>query len=204
MPSKKSFQNRSGPASEFIAEKVRHQVAVQRFAFPFFDAAPRQLEKFWEQRNIYNRATNAAWVDAGPCNFSGRATCLVMDPIDPAQMYAGSAAGGLWKTKDAGKTWVPCWPNSLNQNIGALAIDPDNCSHIICATGEGNFSTASCPGSGIYSSLDGGFTWRSLFFTPGKRRMTTEARDDMPRRVSSISFSAVDPAIHRREVRGSQ
>src|SRR5437773_1907290 len=178
---------------EFRTERQRHEVAVQRFASPLRDAAPRALEEFWQGRHTFNRAANAHWVDGGPTNFSGRATCLAVDPRNSKRLYAGSAAGGLWVSENKGGIWKSCWPNSLSQNIGAVAIDPDNSARIICATGEGNLSTASYPGGGIYLSDDGGFTWTSLFWKPGKRRMPAEDRDRMPRRVSCIAFSAKNP-----------
>jgi photosystem II stability/assembly factor-like uncharacterized protein len=171
-------------------QKIRHEVAIQRFAFPLRDAAPRDLEEFWEKRHAYPQAANADWKDAGPCNFSGRVTCLAIDPANPQRLFAGSAAGGLWKSEDEGNLWTSCWPNSLNQNIGAVAIDPDNSSVIICATGEGNLATASYPGSGIYVSRDGGLTWRSFIYIAGKMasRMTSRDREIVPRRVSAISI----------------
>jgi photosystem II stability/assembly factor-like uncharacterized protein len=173
---------------EFRVEKQRHEIAIQRFAIPLRDAAPRALEKFWGLRHTYDRATNVDWKDMGPSNFSGRATCLVVHPTDRKLLYAGSAAGGLWKSEDGGDHWTSCWPNALSQNIGAVAIDPSDPSRILCATGEGNLSTASYPGSGIYASDDGGFSWTSFIFVPGHRRMTSQDRDRMPRRVCGISF----------------
>jgi hypothetical protein len=181
-----------------FTQKFRHEVAIQRFASPSRDAAPRDLEEFWLSRHKYRKAVNALWEDAGPCNFSGRTTCLAADPKTllpedsntPSIFYAGSAAGGLWKSANWGGTWESCWPASLSQSIGAVAIDPRNSSHIICATGEGNLETASYPGSGIYESEDAGFTWRPLGFVPGRRRLTSDDRDRAPRRVASISFSA--------------
>jgi photosystem II stability/assembly factor-like uncharacterized protein len=186
--------------NEFRAERQRHEVAVQRFASPQRDAAPHALEEFWENRHMYDRAENATWKDKGPCNFSGRATCLVVDPRQPNLLYAGSAGGGLWKSEDGGESWNSCWPNSLSQNIGAVAIDPENCAHIICATGEGNFSNASYPGSGIYLSDDCGVTWRSFIFVPLQRRIKAADRERMPRRVSCIAFSPKDPELGRTRI----
>ena len=177
----------------FQVEKQRHEVAVQRFAVPLRDAAPRALEAFWSMRHSFDRATNARWENCGPDNFSGRATCLAIDPKVPTLMYAGSAAGGLWKSEDGGENWWSCWPHALSQNIGAVAIDPDNCARVICATGEGNLSTASYPGSGIYLSDDAGFSWTSYLRVPRQRRMTPEDRDSMPRRVCGIAFGARNP-----------
>ena len=75
---------------------------------------------------------------------------------------------------------------------------PGQSRSILCATGEGNISNASYPGSGIYLSDDGGFTWRSFIFIPGQRRISPEDRDRMPRRVASISFSAQNPELGQR------
>ncbi|HUQ93564.1 MAG TPA: hypothetical protein VM120_17925 [Bryobacteraceae bacterium] len=188
------------PEGAFTPEKVRHEVAIQRFASPLRDAAPRDLEAFWQNRHTYNRATNAVWQDSGPSNFSGRATCLAMDRKHPKVVYAGSAAGGLWKSLDGAGTFQSCWPNGVSQNIGAVTIDSDNPQHIVCATGEANLSSASYPGSGIYSSEDGGLTWRSFVWIPGKRRMSADDREQMPRRVSSISYSAKDKVTHNRQI----
>ena len=68
-------------------------------------------------RHSFDRATNARWENCGPDNFSGRATCLAIDPKVPTLMYAGSAAGGLWKSEDGGENWWSCWPHALSQNI---------------------------------------------------------------------------------------
>lgn len=191
--------------SSFKPEKMRHEVAVQRFASPLRDAAPRALEAFWHDRHTFDRAVNANWTDMGPANYSGRATCLAAHPANPKVLYAGSAAGGLWKSIDGGDSWQSCWPHSLSQNIGAVAIDPGNSERLVCATGEGNLSTASYPGSGIFISEDCGFSWLSFIWLPGKRRMDADDRDTMPRRVASISFSAPDPSMggERRVAFGS-
>ena len=181
-----------------FTQKLRHEVAVQRFAAPARDAAPRDQEEFWLNRHKYPKAANALWQDAGPCNFTGRITCLAGDPktllaensTTPSVLYAGSAAGGLWKSANWGGNWESCWPASLNQNIGAVAIDPKDPLHIVCATGEGNLASATYPGSGVYESNDGAFTWLPYGYVPGKRRLTAEDRDHGPRRVASISISA--------------
>src|SRR3954471_19306523 len=102
---------------QFETEKQRHEVAIQKFAVPLRDAAPRSLEAFWQSRHIYDRAAGVTWEDLGPCNLSGRATCLAIDPHNPKVLYAGSAAGGLWKSQNEGASWASCWPNGLNQNI---------------------------------------------------------------------------------------
>ena len=46
------------------------------------------------------------WRLVGPFR-GGWATCAAGVPDDPAVYYFGAAAGGVWKTDDAGQTWEP-------------------------------------------------------------------------------------------------
>jgi len=141
------------------------------------------------------------WEPVGPVNFAGRVTALAIRP-DGKMLFAGTAAGGIWRSVDLGTTWLPPtnvllpplgntdprraqikgWPTN---NIGALAIDPHNPDHILAATGEANGSGDSYPGCGIFHSLDSGETWHPLAFTHDT---------GLPRRIGTI---AVDPANPR-------
>ncbi len=42
-----------------------------------------------------------------PSAVTGRVTGVVADPSDPNVIYAATAAGGVWKTKNGGQTWLP-------------------------------------------------------------------------------------------------
>jgi photosystem II stability/assembly factor-like uncharacterized protein len=136
----------------------------------------------------------------GPVNFAGRVTSLAYDP-DGRVLYAGAAAGGIWRSFDLGQKWIPPspvlqppigntdpalarikgWPTN---NIGSLAIDPHNHDHIVCGTGEANGSADAYPGCGIFHSLDRGETWHVLAYT------TTAG---LPRRIGTLAIDPNDP-----------
>jgi photosystem II stability/assembly factor-like uncharacterized protein len=103
------------------------------------------------------------WELAGPTNVGGRMTCLVCHPDKPDTIWAGSAAGGVWKSEKAGNGWKMVWKDQeATLNIGALALDPKDPDHLYCGTGEANLLPDSYPGVGLYHSQDGGETWDLL------------------------------------------
>src|SRR5262245_41838338 len=50
--------------------------------------------------------TAITWTFAGPSESSDRFTALAVDPRSDSVIYAAAAAGGIWKTLDAGATWT--------------------------------------------------------------------------------------------------
>ncbi len=177
----------------FLTEKPRQEWFYRRTSFPLRDAAPRELERFWEHQARFDRGKGPQgeklhWEDLGPSNFAGRVTCLVVDPHHPDTVFAGSAGGGVWMSKDQGRRWESYWPKWFSQNIGALAIYPTPKSHLlVCATGEANQSPDSYPGSGVYAMQEGG-PWKPYFTAPGGRPLSRAARDVLPRRVGTITY----------------
>ena len=78
---------------------------------------------------------------------------------DGQTVYAGGAAGGVWRSFDGGQHWTPVFDQQDNLSIGALAINPADHS-IWVGTGEPNTSADSYSGDGIYRSGNDGRTWR--------------------------------------------
>jgi photosystem II stability/assembly factor-like uncharacterized protein len=102
------------------------------------------------------------WKSIGPTNIGGRMTSIVCHPAKPDWIWAGAAAGGVWKSDDAGRTWCSLWRHQESLNVGSLAIDQKNPALIYCGTGEANLSADSYAGVGIYRTTDGGDTWTLL------------------------------------------
>lgn len=92
---------------------------------------------------------------------SGRVTALAYDGPHHI-LYAGGAAGGVWKSANNGVTWAPLTDTQPSLAIGALALDPSNPLIIYAGTGEPNFSVDSYYGDGILKSINGGATWTVL------------------------------------------
>jgi photosystem II stability/assembly factor-like uncharacterized protein len=76
--------------------------------------------------------------------------------------YIGVNNGGVWKTTDAGRTWIPIFDKEPTGSIGALAVAPSNPDVIYVGSGEGLRRPDLSTGDGIYRSTDGGSTWTHL------------------------------------------
>jgi photosystem II stability/assembly factor-like uncharacterized protein len=138
----------------------------QHVSFPMRDAAPVELERFWAGATRVNAEIPPEhhWDCLGPHNIAGRVTALVIHPGTPERWLAGSAAGGVWITNDAGESWSQTWSRFAPQSIGALAwVQWDGVWTLIAATGEANMSADTYPGSGLYISFDCGLTWQGMF-----------------------------------------
>jgi photosystem II stability/assembly factor-like uncharacterized protein len=93
---------------------------------------------------------------------SGRTSAVAVDPTDPNVVYIGGAQGGIWKSTDAGATWMPLSDFEASLAIGSIAIDPTNPQVIYVGTGEQTFSVGSYYGAGILKSTDGGASWTQM------------------------------------------
>ena len=125
----------------------------------------------------------ASWESVGPTNIGGRITSLACHPVHPERLFAGSAGGGIWYSKDAGQNWQACWNDQDILNIGSLVIDQNNPDTIYAGTGEANLSSDSYPGIGLYRSTDSGRTWQ-LF--------AASDRSGIPKRIGVIKIDPFD------------
>jgi hypothetical protein len=89
----------------------------------------------------------ATWTAFGNLPFAFL-TALVMDPLTPTTLYAGTLDGGVFKSLDSGVTWQPSGSGIFDGKVFSLAIDPVN-PQILHAGGF----------AGIYRSKDAGATW---------------------------------------------
>ncbi len=98
----------------------------------------------------------------GPGGMSGRVTAIDVVTDNSDIMYVGTASGGLWKSTSGGIKWDPIFDKEVTASIGAVAIQQSNPSVIWVGTGEGNPRNSLNGGYGIYKSLDGGKSWKSM------------------------------------------
>ncbi|MCF8238311.1 MAG: hypothetical protein K9I85_09165 [Saprospiraceae bacterium] len=125
------------------------------------------------------------WKPLGPKNIGGRTLCVAFHPQNPDIVYAGSASGGLWVTKNGGlgpTAWERISTGYPVLGVSAILIDPADPDRMWIGTGEMYNQKAATPGTinrftrgtygiGILRSTDGGQTWSpSLDWTSGPLR----------------------------------
>lgn len=112
--------------------------------------------------------------------MAGRVPAIAVDPSEPDHVLVGTAAGGVWETRDGGANWTPRTDDQPTLSIGALAFDPSDPSTVYAGTGEGN-SEYFHLGQGILVSRDGGSTWSviaaDVFAGIGFYRLLVDPRD---------------------------
>ena len=101
------------------------------------------------------------WRSIGPFR-GGWSTCAVGIPDQPDVFYFGAAVGGVWKTDDAGRTWMPLFQHERAASVDAIAIAASNPKIIYVGTGQVETRYDIAAGNGVYRSDDGGLTWRHI------------------------------------------
>jgi hypothetical protein len=103
------------------------------------------------------------WTSIGPRNVNGRIKSLAIHPTNANILWAGAANGGVWKTVDAGATWLPMMAQELSLAIGALAVSASSPTVLYAATGENTPGWGpSWPGVGVYRTANAGGSWTLL------------------------------------------
>ena len=97
----------------------------------------------------------------------GRTRAATGVPSQPNVFYVGQVNGGVWKSDDYGRSWVPIFDHESTQSIGAIAVAPSNPNIIYVGSGEGLHRPDLSVGNGIYKSTDAGKTWTHLGLRDG-------------------------------------
>jgi photosystem II stability/assembly factor-like uncharacterized protein len=108
------------------------------------------------------------WRHVGPFR-GGRTVAAVGIPDRPNVFYIGVNNGGVWRSTDYGRVWVPIFDSQPTGSIGALAIAPSNPEVIYVGSGEGLQRPDLSTGDGIYKSADGGKSWQHLGLRDGQQ-----------------------------------
>src|SRR6478609_6148414 len=101
------------------------------------------------------------WRMIGP-HRGGRTVGAVGVPQQPNVFYIGVNNGGVWKTTDYGRTWMPIFDDQPTGSIGDIAVSPSNPNVIYAGSGEGLQRPDLSVGNGMYRSSDAGKTWSYL------------------------------------------
>ncbi len=128
-------------------------------------------------------------------------TCLAVDPFQPERVYCGTYRRGLWRSVDAGHTWLPVGdsytqsmqsgpsakPGIAQEDISAVAVSP-----IERSNGYG-VVYAGTEMSHMYRSDDGGESWQEL---TGIRELPSSSTWRFPPKPSTHHARWITPDPH--------
>ena len=101
------------------------------------------------------------WRMLGPFR-GGRVNGVSGVPGQPNTFYMGSVGGGVWKTTNAGRTWLPIFDSQPVASIGSVAVAYSNTNIVYVGTGEGDMRSQISYGNGMYKSTDAGKNWTHI------------------------------------------
>jgi photosystem II stability/assembly factor-like uncharacterized protein len=114
--------------------------------------------------------TPGRWVNIGPApmvrgntldGHSGRVASIAVDPSNPERWLLGVGNGGVWETRDSGRTWQAIADDAPTLASGDIAFAPSDANVIYAATGEPVYGMGH-GGLGILRSTDSGRSWLLL------------------------------------------
>ena len=99
------------------------------------------------------------WRNIGPYH-GGRVSAVTGAIGQPGVFYAGTPAGGVWKTTSGGAVWFPIFDQFTNvDSIGSVQVAPSDPNIVYVGTGD---SVQGSSGDGMYRSADAGATWTHI------------------------------------------
>lgn len=114
------------------------------------------------QESISQAANSLTLREIGPAVAGGRIADIEVHPGDKSVWYVAVGSGGLWKTTNAGTTWIPVFDDQPSYSIGDVALDPSNPEVVWVGTGENVSGRHVAWGDGVYRSRDGGRSWEQM------------------------------------------
>ena len=129
------------------------------------------------------------WVERGPINLPGPLSTVAADHRDPTwrSWWVGSPGAGLWRTTDAGGSFIPMGQGLPNLQVSALASVPENSAVLYLGTGYNpcdHHPDEDPAGLGVFKSTDGGWTWTHLVQSDSMRFVTNIITDASGQRVA--------------------
>jgi photosystem II stability/assembly factor-like uncharacterized protein len=99
----------------------------------------------------------AAWRSEGP--FVATISDVAVDASKPDTIYAATSGGGVWRSDDAGQTWILPGDGMVSRSVRWIEVDPGNPATLWAGVDISG-------GSGFWRSTDRGKTWASVRVDP--------------------------------------
>ncbi|HNQ15683.1 MAG TPA: hypothetical protein PKM58_08970, partial [Pyrinomonadaceae bacterium] len=93
----------------------------------------------------------------------GRVGAVAGVASQPNVFYFGATGGGVWKTTDGGRTWLPVADDYLKTgSVGAIDVSMSDPNVVYVGMGEETVRGNVSHGDGVYRSDDAGKTWKFI------------------------------------------
>lgn len=122
--------------------------------FAFFQAFPQSASE--------ELLEGFRWRNIGPANQGGRIVDIEAEEKDFSHVYIATGSGGVWKSENAGTSWIPIFDDYATASIGDIALFQPNPNIIWVGTGEANNRNSVSWGDGVYKSVDGGKSFQYM------------------------------------------
>ena len=80
----------------------------------------------------------------------------------PDTFFFGAAGGGVWRSDNAGQSWISLFDRGPSAPVGAIAVAPSDPETLYIGTGQPEPRYDVAAGAGVFGSHDGGKTWAAL------------------------------------------
>jgi photosystem II stability/assembly factor-like uncharacterized protein len=108
------------------------------------------------------------WRNVGPYR-GGRTRAICGVPSQPNVFYMAPVNGGVFKSTDYGRTWLPIFDDQATASVGAIAVSISDPNVVYVGSGEGLHRPDLSVGDGVYKSTDAGKTWTHLGLRDGQQ-----------------------------------
>lgn len=92
----------------------------------------------------------------------GRSAAVTGVPNKPNLFYFGATGGGVWRTKNGGRTWENISDGFFGGSIGAIEVAEDDPNVIYVGGGEKTVRGNVSSGYGMWKTEDAGKTWKQV------------------------------------------
>lgn len=141
------------------------------------------------------------WRNIGPFR-GGRSNAVTGVRGNDNLYYAGYTGGGVWKTEDAGHTWINISDGFFETgSVGDIAVAEADPNVLYVGMGEHAVrGVMTSFGDGVYKSVDGGKTWKHMGLENTRHISDVVVHPDNPDVVLVAAQGAVHGATEERGI----